>query len=274
MRASPRFASQVKKIMWRTVYEVVSLRESTSSVTVMNYGYAPVDVVAPDRWPMHERFGLQLYAQVAGARDISGKDVLEVGCGRGGGAAFVFEQFNPRSMTGLDLARTAINRSRAKHGRPGLEFITGDAEHLPFEDGGFDVVLSVESSHCYGNPLRLLREVHRVLRPNGLLLLADLRLTLLTTDNDGPVFHRDDVARLHQQVADAGFVVCEEQDITANVIHALELQTPDVRARVEQEAPRFLREHVLTWAGAEGSPVFQAFVEHDLTYLRLVLQKA
>ena len=51
-------------------------------------------------------------------RLISGKQALEVGCGRGGGSAFVFERFQPSSLTGVDLAGTAIDRCRRSHGRP------------------------------------------------------------------------------------------------------------------------------------------------------------
>jgi len=259
--------------MWRVWYEVMSLGERANRATVMNYGYAPLDGFDADRWPADHRFGLQLYAKVAGPGDLIDKDVLEIGCGRGGGAAFVHEHFRPRSMTGLDLARKAIDRCRANHARPGLEFVAGDAENLPFREGTFDAVLSVESSHCYADLPRFLREVHRVLRSNGLLLLADLRLTALTDDNDGALFPRDDVRRLREQLAEAGFRAVEEENITANVVRALELNTPDMRARIERQVPKFLRKPMLAWAATEGSPMYQSFAEGETSYLRFVLER-
>jgi ubiquinone/menaquinone biosynthesis C-methylase UbiE len=46
---------------------------------------------------------------------------------------------------------------------------------MPFPDASFDAVINVESSHCYPSMGRFLSEVHRVLRPRGSLLFADLR---------------------------------------------------------------------------------------------------
>ncbi len=272
-RAVPQLAPPAKQLLWRSVYEIMSLGQRDLGTTLMNYGFASLDPSAEestDAEPGADRFGLQLYAAVAGAAELSGRDVLEVGCGRGGGASFVFERFSPRSMTGLDLAHQAIERCRARYARPGLEFVAGNAEHLPFPNGAFDAVLSVESTHCYADPPNFLREASRVLRPGGLLLLADLRSTEPTEDG---IFAREDVGQLRAQLASAGFRTLEDEDITANVVHALELDTPVRRARIEQRAPKLLRRHVLGFAAVKGSPVYKAFAERELTYLRFVLEK-
>ena len=70
-----------------------------------------------------------------------------------------------------------------------------------------------------------------------------------------------------------GFRTLEEEDITANVVRALETDTPVRRDRIEQRAPKLLRRHVLGFAAVEGSPVYKAFAERELTYLRFVLEK-
>jgi SAM-dependent methyltransferase len=200
--------------------------------------------------------------------------VLDVGCGRGGGTALVFERFGPRSMTGLDLATRAIRGCRARHGRPGLRFVAGDAEALPFPDAAFDAILSVESSHCYADTPRFLREAARVLRPCGLLLLADFRHTVLPEGAEEALVPQEDVAMLRRQLADAGFRTLEEEDITANVIRALQLDTPRRRARIERRLPGRLRRHALAFAAIEGSPVYEAYVEGRWTYLRFALRRA
>jgi len=274
IRAAPRLAPSAKRLLWRSVYEVLSAGRDDLGPTLLNYGYAPLDAATPqplcDGTPS-DGLGLQLYAAVAGAVELSGKDVLEVGCGRGGGTAFVFERFAPRSMTGLDLARRAIARCRARYARPGLRFVAGNAERLPFADGTFDAVLSVESTHCYPDPPSFFREVDRVLRPGGVLLLADLRSSAPTSEG---VFAREDVHQLRRQLSDAGFHALEQEDITANVTRALELDTPARKARIERRVPKRLRPLVLGFAAVEGSPVYEAFATHELTYLRFVLEKA
>jgi SAM-dependent methyltransferase len=277
LRTAPQLAPAAEKLLWRSFYEVASLGRRDLGTTLMNYGYASLDSSAAESScldPRADRFGLQLYAAVSSAAELTGKDVLEVGCGRGGGTAFVFERFGPRSMTGLDLARQAVERCRARYARPGLGFVAGDAEHLPFGDDAFDAVLSVESTHCYADPPSFLREAHRVLRPGGRLLLADIRHTAPETTTQDALFRQDDVGRLREQLADVGFRTLEEEDITPNVVRALELDTPVRRARIERRVPKLLRRHALAFAAVEGSPVYQAFAEHKLTYLRLVLEKA
>jgi SAM-dependent methyltransferase len=266
LRVSPDLAPKLKKAAWRVFYECASLVNRWTRL--LNYGYAPLEGQAPVVAADGADYGLQLYAKVASGADLSEKDVLEVGCGRGGGTAFVHEHFHPRTMTGVDLAHRAISSCQKTYPRPGLTFIAGDAEHLPFQDRSFDIVLNVESSHCYPDMLRFLGEVRRVLRPGGLLLLADARPTA-----DGVnLLDGSDVAVLRSQLAQAGFRTLEEEDITANVTRALELSTPDRIARVEQYVPKPFRRQILALVDAEGSPMYQAYKEGKRTYLRFVLE--
>lgn len=78
-------------------------------------------------------------------------------------------------MTGVDLTPKAVAHAQAAHHEANLRFVKGDAENLPFGAGTFDAVVNVESSHGYPSMHRFLTEVHRVLRPDGLLLFADVR---------------------------------------------------------------------------------------------------
>jgi SAM-dependent methyltransferase len=266
LRAAPQLRPHVEKLLWRAFYELASLRGNEGRTALMNYGYAASEELEVGTG--EDRFGLALYAAVAGAADISGKQVVEVGCGRGGGSAFVFERFAPSSMTGIDLARTAIERARRRYGRPGLTFLTGDAQNLPFADASFDAVINVESSHCYPDVARFLGEVVRVLRPGGLLLFTDFRPIVST-----PTYPQDDVQVLYRQLAEAGLQTVEEQDITAEVVRALSLATPAVRARVERRVPKPLRRYALEFSAVEGSAIFRSFADGGLTYRRFVLEK-
>jgi SAM-dependent methyltransferase len=236
----------------------------------MNYGYASLE--EPHGAGDPDLHGRQLYDRVVGRTDLRGKDVLEVGCGRGGGSAFVFERHRPRSMTGLDLARSAIAHARRRHARPGLGFVGGDAEALPFPEASFDVVLNVESSHCYPDVPRFLDEVHRVLRPGGLLLLADVRPTSLAGRRTNTLMPRSDVAQLLVELRDSPFTVIEQEDITANVLRALQLDSPQRRRLIERRVPRRLQPHARAFAAVEGTPLYEAYATGELTYLRFALQ--
>jgi SAM-dependent methyltransferase len=277
LRAAPSLTPRVEKALWRSFYQLSSRRRGNPGTAFMNYGYASLDDDEPDegnRSNDPDRFPRQLYARVAGAADLAQKDVLEVGCGRGGGTAFVFEQFRPRSMTGIDLAPSAVARCRAEHERPGLAFAAGDAEALPFPDDTFDVVLNLESSHCYPDVPRFLEEVRRVLRPGGLLLLADFRHTVLPEGAEDALVPQEDVSRLREQLMAAGYRTVEEEDLTPNVVEALRLDSPNRRARLERRVPKLLRSHVLAFAAVEGGGMYAAFAQGNWTYLRFVLRVA
>jgi SAM-dependent methyltransferase len=270
----PQVRSRAHKQLFKALYFVFNRGMSGAGSGFLNYGYAPTTVPAehlelpPEREP--DRYGIQLYDRVAGAVELRGLDVLEVGCGRGGGTSFVFERHQPASMTGLDLSELAIAHCRRTYGRPGLQFVAGDAENLPFPDGSFDAVVNVESSHSYPDMARFLAEVVRVLRPGGFLLFADLRHTRVDGAHGGPRI--GDVARLRDQIAAAGFEVVEEEDISANVARALELDTPRRRALIEENVPRIIQSQVLDFVGVEGSGPHRSLAGGDVTYLRFALR--
>lgn len=106
--------------------------------------------------------------------EYSGKKVLEVGSGLGAGLNFLSRCVPGASLTGVDLSSVAVRRANSQFARAGsLRFLEGDAEKLPFEDGAFDVIINVESSHNYPDLARFLSEVERVLKPGGVFSLVD-----------------------------------------------------------------------------------------------------
>jgi ubiquinone/menaquinone biosynthesis C-methylase UbiE len=260
MRVSPAARQRIIHF-W---YQQLSRLDTQGIMPLMNYGYADLD---PSAWPIAlraedqpHRYCLQLYHHVTAAADLRGRDVLEVGCGRGGGAAYVSRQLAPRSLTGLDFSDRAIRFCAARHGTPGLRFVPGDAERLPFADASFDALLNVESSHCYRSMERFAGEAHRVLRPGGCLLHADFRDRAL-------------VAHWRKQLIGAGFRVQVERDITRNVVRALDLDHERRQALIERHAPRLIRERFARFAGLRGSPVYEGFRSGRLVYQSFVLQK-
>jgi SAM-dependent methyltransferase len=152
-------------------------RQVGDDVVFFNFGY---EEDPPMALPLSEsdepnRFGIQLYHVTATQVDLSGKRVLEVSCGAGGGASYIVRTLHPASYTGLDLNPASIDFCRKRHNLPGLDFVQGDAENLPFADQSFDAVINVEASHQYPHFSRFLAEVERVLRPGGHFLYVDSR---------------------------------------------------------------------------------------------------
>ncbi len=175
----------------------------------LNYGYvadgSPQHAAVP--LPDHyiNRNSVKLVLELVGSVAVAGRDVLDIGCGRGGTAHVLKSFFNAGTVTGLDLSPVAIAFCTRSHGDATTRFVEGDSERLPFAAASFDIVTNVESSHSYPNVHRFYAEVARVLRPGGHFLYTDA-LSL-------PQFA---LARgLFEQM---GLALKRDTDITGNVI--------------------------------------------------------
>ena len=99
-------------------------------------------------------------------------DLLDCRCGTGPMISLLFEKDSSKNYTGIDITPRMIEVANAK-GLPGVRFVVGDCEDLPFEDQSFDAVICSNSFHHYPNPQRFFDGVRRVLRPGGRLILQD-----------------------------------------------------------------------------------------------------
>ncbi|MEE6273410.1 class I SAM-dependent methyltransferase [Georgenia sp. MJ206] len=254
----------VRQLGWRAVYEVLAARVRRPEWAFMNYGYAPLDPGAAtlplDPADEADRRCIQLYDHVLGSEPLGGADVLEVGCGRGGGASFIARYRRPRTTTGLDLSRSAVALCRRHRRAPGLSFVAGNALAMPFGDASFDVVVNVESSHCYPSVPAFLAEVHRVLRPGGHLLLADFRSA-------------EGLVALRAELDGSPLRVVETHDITRNVVAALDVDDERRRALVRSWIPRTFRRAFEPFAGLRGTGTFARFESGQTRYLSARLVK-
>jgi SAM-dependent methyltransferase len=256
-----RLAPPLKRPLWQTWYDFLAAKNTEAAWTFMNYGFVPLDPGGHSPLTLldgdePERLCIQLYHHVAGAVDLRGRDVLEVGCGRGGGSRAIFRYLGPRAVVGVDFSANAIALCR-RHRSRGLAFAAGDAEALPFAAESFDAVVNVESSHCYPSMERFLREVRRVLRPGGHFLFADLR-------------GRDAVEVLRGELRTAGLEVRAERVITANVVAAMEEDSARKLALIRAKISWPLRGPFQHFAGLKGTNVYEALRSGQAQYLSFV----
>lgn len=182
------------------------------------------------------------------------------GCGRGGGVVMIKKYHHPEKVTGLDYSGNAIRLCRKNHRDEDFSFVEGDAENLPFNGESFDAVINVESSHCYASMNRFLSEAHRVLKPGGCLLYADLRYAV-------------ELEALDKAIGKSDLEVVKRTDITANVVKALDedhsRRMKDISENVSKPFVRQFQE----FAGVKDSIVYKQLASRNSVYFSYVLGK-
>ena len=118
--------------------------------------------------------GTDLECLVSWGRALAPPRVLDIATG-GGHTAVAFAALAPR-VVALDVTEPMLRAARqfAQSRHLGLEFVAGDVDALPVRDATFDVVTCRTAAHHFASVARAVREVARVLRPGGSLLLQDI----------------------------------------------------------------------------------------------------
>jgi ubiquinone/menaquinone biosynthesis C-methylase UbiE len=100
--------------------------------------------------------------------------VLDVGCGTGTFEHLVLQTQPKQAITGVDLSAGMLAIARQKcQGYAHVSFKIAAATALPFADCSFDWVVSASALHYFDDPLAALREMRRVLKPKGELVILD-----------------------------------------------------------------------------------------------------
>lgn len=174
--------------------------------------------------------------------------VLDLGCGRG----YWLRRMVARGIGGVGVEPAIPLAATAAADGPAL---AAEAERLPFPDGAFAVVWCIHVLHHLPDVPAALAEAHRVLRPGGVLLLAETveDNPLLRAGRDlfprwdaAPVRSRFRWSQLRARLADAGFDVEEHRQygmvsFAAWLLPAGATRTWQALAAVEQHAPQRLK---------------------------------
>jgi len=114
-----------------------------------------------------------------------GMRLLDAGCGPGSITSGLAEAVAPGAATGVDVSADAVSAARAlaaERGVANARFLDGDVCALPFPDSAFDAAFAHALLQHLADPLAALQELRRVLRPGGVIGVAD-------ADYDGGLMH-------------------------------------------------------------------------------------
>lgn len=254
----------LRRQAWKWWYEKLARQIPADRWTFMNYGYVPEENSTPlllDPEDEPDRHFIQLYERVISPTQLSGKTVLEVGSGRGGGMSYIARYHHPEKVIGMDFSPEAIIFSKKRHADvEHTEFLAGDAEQIPFPDHSFDIILNVESSHCYGNVEKFITEASRLLRPGGWFLFADMRTPT----------EMSELRKLLE--AQPSWKKIEEEDISMQVLAALKADTALKESFMEASVPVSMRSWFSEFAGKPQGIVFNNLQKRDLLYYRFAFK--
>lgn len=178
---SNEFFEGLKKEYIKNLYNQISKSLNESLVArisqFLNFGY----VQNESKHYSHPYFmnhvfnknSIRLLGEVIGDIDLNNKDVIDVGCGRGGDIAILNKLFEPNKIIGLDISYENIAFCKKTVRKSNTFFVVGDAESLPFFSSSFDVVVNIESSLNYPNVNDFFQGVYRLLKTGGHFLYAD-----------------------------------------------------------------------------------------------------
>ena len=245
---------KTRKRIWKFVYTLMAWFWRDPNWRFMNYGYMPdTDTPFPlDESDEADRAFIGLYHQAIEGLDLSGKSVLEVGCGRGGGSSYIARYYDCEQVVGGDFSSSTVSVAKKLNKTiANLTFETADAENLPFADNSFDVVINIESSHCYSHVPSFIEEVARVLKPDGIFSWADLRGHSMTDKLEADIKH-ENLSLLYQK------------ELTPGVVRALRFMS--VKKQEQIKKTPFFRRFMSEFAATEGTTLFNGFQTGSVVY--------
>lgn len=233
--------------------QALASTEFDQHIRFLNFGYValpddpPPAIDLPPTFPNRE--SVWLLGELLRGIDLTGATIADVGAGRGGNAQVLVERFGVGHVSAIDLSYASL-RFGASTAPRGVAFVQGDAERLPLAERALDAVVTVESASCYPDVLGFIDDAHRVLRPGGRLLFADIIDSWV-------------LPALLRHLDLTGLPVGELRDITPNVLAARARRAERQRRALPIDGSLALDE----WVGAEGSRLHALLAEGRCRYV-------
>jgi len=258
------FSKKIKHFLWKRIYDRLANTYEYFDWAFMNYGFDYNN--KSNEPPLGDedeeyRYCIQLYHHTVEKLAVQDKTVLEVGSGRGGGTSYIARYLSPKKITGIDYSKNAIKLCNRIHNEHNLRFVEGDASDLPFEDDSQDVVINVESSHCYPSIPQFLSEVKRVLKPGGLFAWTDVCPTEAVNDYE-------------EAFNTCGMKTIDYYQITDNVLRALDAdKINEVKNEIiSKSTPFYLKGIIKDFSGMKDTAIYNTLKNGRTQYSFRILQ--
>ena len=251
-----------KKLFWRVFYNYIGTVGILRKARFLNHGIveSDADIEFSEYNPLlFRKLSQNLYLHLMREAEIDGKHYLEIGCGRGAGLELLMNHYKPARAVGVDISDSNIRYGKRLNKGNGVELKRGDAEKQIFPDKSFDVVLNLESSHCYASKLNFYKNVKAILKDDGTFLYSDL-------------FWYDHLtAEMEKQFDDLGFYIVKKEDNTKPIMRSIELQAQVRQYYVKGKVTP--NKKLSDMVALPGTPLYDGLTNGTIKYLFYVLKK-
>jgi ubiquinone/menaquinone biosynthesis C-methylase UbiE len=154
--------------------KVSSIFDDDPSIKFMNHGYYPIHKFSEDL-KCESKYESSLYFHLLDfyKNNTYSKKILDIGCGRGGGIYYLNQKYNFLESHAVDICEENIEFCKKIYSNSNIKFLVQDAINLKYQKSYFDIVLNVESSHCYKSRMSFFNESFRILKKDGYFLYTN-----------------------------------------------------------------------------------------------------
>jgi len=263
-----------RRFVWEQLYDVLCWLIPSTEWKHMNWGYASLEkdgvlVKNLSQEDENERFSIQLYHYMSTGmgtwKNLEGKTLVEVSSGRGGGLDYISRYLNADKCIGVDISQVQIDYCRKIYGsNKKLMFVNGESEKLSklqeLNNEEIDIIINVESGHCYSNFQKFIQEVDRVLKPGGLFAYSDFRPS-------------HEWEKTEQELTGFSLKIAKKENISQNVMHSLKLDESRKWELIKNKLGPVLRFFFKQIGGVKGSHIFEGLSKGTMISMAYVLKK-
>ncbi|XP_004226935.2 putative methyltransferase DDB_G0268948 [Ciona intestinalis] len=175
--------------------------------------------------------------------------MVEVGCGSGQAIKKFVSYFD--NIIGIDISAEQIQEAEQNNPFPNVSYAVGDAYQLPFDTGSVDVVLCGEAIHFFDVD-KFLREVTRVLRPQGCVAIFGYWMPVITPVGVADAIERDRLQKIGSELARKckvggcymekikSHLTCEYKDIYEQLSSPDKVHNTDLKSDLEWNISQLL----------------------------------
>jgi ubiquinone/menaquinone biosynthesis C-methylase UbiE len=121
----------------------------------------------------HKKWIITLFKKMMDTIEVKEcQHFLDIGCGSGAVPSYFAKPYTA-TITGIDIDREEIKKAQSRTRKP-IYFLQADATHLPFKDETVDIITCLDVLHHIKTWKNALKEIKRVLKPNGYLIYTDI----------------------------------------------------------------------------------------------------